>query len=295
MIPWATIQGSTSNLDFRGELNDYNLIHHVEYGPTQFIRGLHSSMLELAHERQFAVCQLGLSSVGFELEHTTRISDTLDLILKALNLHLAAGHHLEKAGRPASPHRDDVINCRPFGADPSGLSRALSPGLELEPETGLCIESCLDYEQRPQPDHPTSRMNQSCRSILDIQNLVNPMAQEPKPLKRKFSATITHPTIDADEEHLSKHMPPDEELELHNLLKFKRALRSSNPSAARINKIPRQRLQNPFQAASDIPHKTSMSTKACPEDLLALRHSKSGESAILASAITTRSTPSFNT
>ena len=247
-------------------------------------------MLELAHERQFAVCQLGLSSAGFEVEHTTRISDTLDLILRVLNLHLAAGHHLEIAGRPASPHRDDVINCRPFGAEPSGLSRALPPGLELEPD----IESCFTHEQPSPPNHSTSRMNQSCRSILNIQNLVNPISQETKTLKRKFSVTITHPTIDADEDYLSKHMAPSEELELQNLLKFNRALRTSGPSAARINKIPRQRLHNPFQAGSDIPRKTSMSPKACPEDLLASGHSKGGGSVILASAMTTRSTPSFN-
>jgi hypothetical protein len=84
--------------DSRIELNEYN----VQRGPTQLTRGLDSSMLEQAHERQFAISQMGLVSAGFEWEHTVRIKHALHTVL----CHFSNHKHDTSPQRPASPHRE---------------------------------------------------------------------------------------------------------------------------------------------------------------------------------------------
>lgn len=234
-------------------------------------------MLEQAHERQFAVCQLGLFSAGFDVEHTLRISHTLEIILNKFNVSLAADHHPDTEGRPPSPHRDDVINCRPLGTEPSG---------EADPELSSCIQGLFADQQ------PTSPSNQSCRSILNIQNLINPMAQQAKTPKRKLSATFLYPPIDADDDYLSSWVDPYDASFIQATLQFSRAHQICVPSATRTRRYARARVFSPPRAAADIHGKAQLSTKANLENHSASANDKGGEKAKSALATASWTTPS---
>src|ERR1700761_4042702 len=98
---------SEQHPDWRADVNEYNLYYYIVKGPTPFRRGVDSSMLELAHERQFAIAQVGTQSVGFEAEHIARMQDALRL----LDTRFTA-HRLEESCRPNSPHAEDLIDFR---------------------------------------------------------------------------------------------------------------------------------------------------------------------------------------
>ena len=95
--------------DWHIELNEYNLFRYVQRGPTQLTRGLDLSMLEQAHERQFAISQMGLVSAGFESEHTARIKLALHTVL----YHFSNHKHNTSPQRPASPHREYLVDFSP--------------------------------------------------------------------------------------------------------------------------------------------------------------------------------------
>lgn len=221
-------------------------------------------MLEQAHERQFAVCQLGLFSVGFDVEHTLRISHTLDLILNKFNVSLAADHHLDTEGRPPSPHRDDVIYCRPLGTETCD---------EADPELASCIQDPFADQQ------PSSPSNQSGRSILNIQNLINPLAQQAKTPKRKLSATFLYPPIAADDDYLSNWVDPYEAPLIQGTLQFSRAHQISVPSATRTRKAVRARVYSPPRATLDLHYKARLSAKANLENHPASGNDKGVEKA----------------
>jgi len=98
---------SEQHPDWRADLNEHNLYYYVTNGPSQLTRGLDSPMLELAHERQFAISQLGTRSVGFEVEHSARVQSALRMLETRFRTHFT--DHL---CRPTSPHAEVLVDLR---------------------------------------------------------------------------------------------------------------------------------------------------------------------------------------
>ncbi|EHY52063.1 hypothetical protein HRR83_003376 [Exophiala dermatitidis] len=74
MIPWSSLSSSEVCPDWRIELNEHNLSHYVDKGgPSPLDDSMNVRMLESAHERRFAIAQLGVSNAAFEAGHRARI------------------------------------------------------------------------------------------------------------------------------------------------------------------------------------------------------------------------------
>ena len=125
-------------------------------------------MLELAHERQFAISQLGTCSAGFGDEHSTRVQGTI----KQLHDHFTA-HGISELHRPTSPHTESLIDfraqCHPF-----------SPLPPLDMISG-------QSRREPCTPSPTMELKKPSRSPLALQELMNPAPLTSSNLKRKLS------------------------------------------------------------------------------------------------------------
>ncbi|KIW26488.1 hypothetical protein, variant [Cladophialophora immunda] len=192
MIPWAAFGTSAHEPDWRVELNAENVYYYVEHGPTQHKRALDSPMLGLAHERQFAISQLGTRSVGFERQHIALMQQAL----RQLNHHFAA-HPSNESCRPTSPYSDYLTDCRQLVDDYSPL-----PPLDISDEPS----------SEPSTPSPVTELERSSRSPLALKELMNPVPLTPKSLKRKASDDLL-PTIPADDE-----FEPIADLEVDSLL-----------------------------------------------------------------------------
>jgi hypothetical protein len=133
-------------------------------------------MLEQAHERQFAISQLGTKSVRFEDEHTARI----ELALQTLFHHFTT-HKLDELDRPTPPHADDLIDLR-------NISHRLEP-LPLFEMSDL---SAPEPKSLPPPKIP----EKPSRSPLALQDLMNPEPIQQPRAKRKFSSNRIAPIPD---------------------------------------------------------------------------------------------------
>lgn len=191
MIPWVAFNRTYESLlptllipltffreqtpDWRADLNEYNLHHHIDKPLTQLRRGLDSPMLEQAHERQFAISQLGTRSVGFEAEHSKR----MEKALKTLDMHFTA-NPAEETCHPTSPHIETLADFRIQSYDCSPL-----PPLQIYDQSQMISPS-------PSPPRATGS-DKTSRSFLALQELMNPAPSSSPPpsppsssLKRKF-------------------------------------------------------------------------------------------------------------
>ncbi|KIX94007.1 uncharacterized protein Z520_10344 [Fonsecaea multimorphosa CBS 102226] len=179
MIPWAAFSTSAQEPDWRVELNAENIYYYVEHGPTQYKRTMDSPMLGLAHERQFAISQLGTKSVGFEQQHIALMQQAL----QQLNTHFTT-HSTHEPCHPTSPHSEDLTDCRQPVDSYSPL-----PPLDISDEP--CFE--------PLTPSPVTELERCSRSPLNLQELMNPVPLTPASLKRKSSDDLL-PSILADDE-----------------------------------------------------------------------------------------------
>ncbi|OAP55136.1 hypothetical protein AYL99_10836 [Fonsecaea erecta] len=190
MIPWAAFNTSFSahEPDWRVELNEENIYYYVEHGPTQHRRALDSPMLGLAHERQFAISQLGIKSVGFEHQHITLMQDALE----QLNHHFAT-HSTHESCRPTSPHGENLPDFR-------------QSAHHYQPLPPLDITDELDSE--PSTPSPVTELERISRSPLDLKELMNPVPLTPASLKRKLSDDLL-PRILADDDEVERRTDDD--------------------------------------------------------------------------------------
>ncbi len=164
--------------DWRADLNEHNLYYYVTSGPSQLKRGLDSPMLELAHERQFAIAQIGTSGAKFEVEHSARVQSALRLLENSFT-----AHYTEDLCRPKSPHAETLVDLRK----------------QAQPFIPLPILD-LNYPSPSTIATPSPKMvlQRSTRSPLALQELMNPAPPPSSTLKRKASQDFD--PIRADEE-----------------------------------------------------------------------------------------------
>jgi hypothetical protein len=135
-------------------------------------------MLEQAHERQFAISQLGTKSVRFEDEHTARI----ELALQTLFHHFTT-HKLDELDRPAPPHAEDLIDLR-------NLSHRFDPLPSFE----------MSDLSAPEPKSlPPKIAKKPSRSPLALRDLMNPEPIQQPRAKRKFSSSRIAPIPDEED------------------------------------------------------------------------------------------------
>ncbi|KAJ9606449.1 hypothetical protein H2200_009410 [Cladophialophora chaetospira] len=179
MIPWNALRPNEHHPDWRADLNEHNLFYYITTGPSQLKRGLDSPMLELAHERQFAISQLGTRSIGFEADHSIRVQSALQLLDDRF-----ITHSTEERCPPKSPHIEALM----------GLRRRAQSFTPLPP---------LDLLEHPGPKSttlsPTVPLRKPTRSPLALQELMNPVLPPSSTLKRKASQDFM-PSILADDE-----------------------------------------------------------------------------------------------
>lgn len=263
MIPWTTFESAEYDPDWYIELTEYNLYHYVERGPTQLTRGLDSSMLEQALERQFAVSQLGLVSAGFELEHTARIEHTLQTLFHYFSSHQdnSSVHH------PASPHLEHLYDLRSSRLPPT--YEPLSPFDSEQSSTDLPSTSSLPTTSTlpsispltatsTLPETPATIPEPSLTAIVDIAsksplalvNIMNPETIESRPRKRKYSGGHSPPVVDVDS--------PDSLFDIDNEILFPRSLdyirasKSYTPRMTRTHREARMRRLSPLR--KPLPH-----------------------------------------
>jgi hypothetical protein len=145
-------------------------------------------MLELAHERRFAVSQLGRAGLGFEVQHCKRITMALDQLHSYF-----MQHSTETICRPSSPCNEYLHD---FNA--SQLSYQTLPALDI---------SDVDLGYSPQTT-PTTRKPSRASSIA-IQQLMNPVPTL-KNLKRKASPDWMLPILPDD--HLERSSNSESEM-----------------------------------------------------------------------------------
>ena len=160
-------------------------------------------MLELAHERQFAVSQLGTKSVGFEVEHRNRVRDALRLMD-----HRFTAHCLEEICHPCSPHGADLIDLRLQDRCFSPL-----PALDLSEPT-LSVRSTTFSQmavERPK------------RYSLPLQELMNAAPPPSSTLKRKASNDCAAESLADNEFKDVTHADNYFEVEDTQPIKYRRA------------------------------------------------------------------------
>ncbi|KAK5064443.1 hypothetical protein LTR84_000276 [Exophiala bonariae] len=231
MIPWTTFGSTEYDPDWRIELNEYNLFHYVERGPTQLTRGLDSNMLEQAHERQFAISQLGLVSAGFEIEHTARIEHAIHTLLDYYTGHQDNETRLQ----PTSPHWEHLAD---FSSSRVSTSFEPLPPFDSEQST-----TTLTATRAPPP---TLTVETSPRSPLALIDLMNPEpVVDVKPLKRKYAGDHSPPVVDVDS--ADEVFDIENEKLLPRSLDYIRASRSSIPRLPRTHREPRMRRPSPVR------------------------------------------------
>ena len=201
-LPYTDVHSEQSP-DFRAELNEHNLYYYITKGPNQLKRGLDSPMLELAHERQFAISQLGTRSVGFEVEHSARVTDALQFMHQCFE-----DHQIRDACGPSSPNSADLLDLRI-------QSRCYSPLPALE----------LSHQSLPisSPTSSVTGVERSIRSSLPLKELMNPAPSTPPTLKRKASSgAIATMLVDSESEE-EHHIENDTSLDLAPAIKYSRA------------------------------------------------------------------------
>jgi hypothetical protein len=213
--------------DSRIELNEYNLFRYVQRGPPQLTRGLDSSMLGQAHERQFAISQMGLVSVGFEWEHTARIKHALHTVL----CHFSDHKHDTSPQRPASPHREYLADF-----SPSNLP------MTFEPLPPFNLEASTIHRPANPPTIPRPMTTHLSRSSLALVDLMNPEPAISKPGKRKYSGSHSSPPVDVDS--LDNIVDADNDKLYNGTLDYVRASQSHKP---RMNREVRMRRPSPLR------------------------------------------------
>jgi len=179
MIPWVNFRQSEQHPDWRIDLNSYNLHHYVPHGPSQLKRGLDSSMLELAHERQFAISQLGTESAGYEVEHGIRVEGAI----KTLSHHFMM-YPSEEGCRPTSPFKEDLMDFREqYGSPNSSIPWHM-----------------VSYQSHHELSRPSARVElvRPRRSALAVRELMNPAPSLSSRRKRKLSDDCFS-SMDADD------------------------------------------------------------------------------------------------
>ncbi|KEF51012.1 uncharacterized protein A1O9_12938 [Exophiala aquamarina CBS 119918] len=230
MIPWTAFGTTDCDPDWRIELNEHNLFHYVERGPTQLTRGLDSSMLEQASERQFAISQLGLVSAGFEVQHTERIK----LTLQYLHNHFTNHQPEPSPQRPTSPYREYLPDF--------SLSNFSTP---LDPLPPFNSEPATITHISPPPTSPTPKIDTSSRSPLALVNLMNPEPAKSRPGKRKFSGTHSPSLMDPDS---PENLFDDENEMLYcSTLDYVRASKSQLEQMTRTHREARMRRPSPLR------------------------------------------------
>lgn len=180
-------------------------------------------MLEQAHERQFAISQIGLFSAGFELEHTARIKHTLETLLDYFTNHQS----IQSPQRPTSPYREHLAD---FSL--SKLPTTFEPLPPIDPEQPITALSATDTPSR---------------SPLALVDLMNPEPSNSRPSKRKYSATYSPPSVDVDS--------PENILDIGNeslylsALDYVRASQSHTPTMTRTHREARMRRPSPIRKA----------------------------------------------
>ena len=213
---------SEYELDRRIELNEYNLFRYVQQGPIQLTRGLDSSMLEQAHERQFAISQMGLVSAGFESEHTARIKLALHTIL----CHFSNHKRNTSPQRPASPHREYLAD---FSLSNLPMTFEPLPPLNMEASTIHCPAN--------PPTIPRSMTTHLSRPPLALVDLMNPEPAIPEYAKRKYSGSHSSPPLDADS--LDNIVDADNDKLYSGTLDYVRASQSHKPITTRTHRAAR--------------------------------------------------------
>ena len=136
-------------------------------------------MLEVTHERQFAISQIGIRNAGFEVEHSVRMQGALRLLENTF-----VAHCTEETCRPRSPHAETLIDLRNQSPSFNPL-----PSLDLNQPSRSIINTAS----------PSILRQRSARSPLALQELMNPVPSPILTLKRKASQDF-YPDIPADEE-----------------------------------------------------------------------------------------------
>jgi hypothetical protein len=179
-------------------------------------------MLEQAHERQFAISQLGTRSVGFEAEHINRIH----VALQMLNECITTQHH-EEPCRPNSPHVDELFDLRRLSQNYTAL-----PKLELASHS-------------PSPSSspsPTIPFNKSRRSPMALQELMNPAPLLTSTLKRKAMNDYTPFILPDDELHELADLDHDILFDHAEQIRYHRAYQIMGDAAsARTRRVVRMR------------------------------------------------------
>lgn len=233
MIPWTTFGSTEYDPDWRIDLNEHNLFHYVERGPTQLTRGLDSSMLEQAQERQFAISQLGLVSAGFEIEHTARIEHAIQLIIDYFTAH----QDKDTPQQPTSPHWEHLAD---FSS--SRIPTTFEPLPLFDPE-----QTTITATQNRAPT-PTLTVDSSPRSPLALVDLMNPEpVVDTRPNKRKYSGGHSPPVVDPDSPDSLYDV--DSEILFPRSLDYVRASKSSMPRLPRTHREPRMRRPSPLRIA----------------------------------------------
>ncbi|KIW82829.1 hypothetical protein Z517_02072 [Fonsecaea pedrosoi CBS 271.37] len=224
MIPWAAFRKSAQEPDWRVELNAENVYYYVEHGPSQHKRALDSPMLGLAHERQFAISQLGTRSVGFEKQHIALMQEAL----RQLSNHFTM-HSTHEACRPTSPHSDYLTDCRHLVDNYNPL-----------PPLDSLDEPCSE----PSTPSPVTVSQRSSRSPLALQELMNPLPLTPSSLKRKSPDDLPS-SILADDVLEAIPDLDDDALSQRHSLKYSRAGEIRGTSgASRTRRNVRMRLRS---------------------------------------------------
>ncbi|KIX06678.1 uncharacterized protein Z518_04654 [Rhinocladiella mackenziei CBS 650.93] len=189
MITWNRFRSGELEPDWRIEVNEYNVRHFVkDDGPSQFKRMYDAPMLEVSHERQFAVSQLGTQSVGFEAQHTHRIKDTLRQISRYF-----ARYKLDESCQPSSPYAEYLPDIR--------ISSPLP-----DPLPPLDVSDVSSPDRHPDSPLPSVESENSSRSTMALQEMMNPEPPRPSLGKRKWSPCAILPLSPEDpgyEEDLS--------------------------------------------------------------------------------------------
>ncbi|EXJ79395.1 hypothetical protein A1O3_08897 [Capronia epimyces CBS 606.96] len=165
MIPWSSFNSSELGHEWRIDLNEHNLAHFVDReGRSPLQERMNFPMLESAHERRFAVAQMGTQCSNFEAWHKAR----LEYALQTTKSRFTA-HALEGSSPPNSPHVQDLPDLQlpslalaplpplpPLEMEISDLpelesARAVSPPLPSKPSTTALT---LDQLMNPEPLSP---------------------------------------------------------------------------------------------------------------------------------------------
>ncbi|KAG9783952.1 hypothetical protein KCU88_g2971, partial [Aureobasidium melanogenum] len=185
MIPWSSLSSSEVCPDWRIELNEHNLSHYVDKGgPSPLDDSMNVRMLESAHERRFAIAQLGVSNAAFEAGHRARI----EYMFYRTKSHFTS-HALDERFHPdtsllADLNGHDVLingtsdsdRSNNIHADDNGIANTTDTGRDNDPCTSISTDTgtgamqtpCVDIAFDPPPAHePGTGGGTSARTSRD--------------------------------------------------------------------------------------------------------------------------------